>query len=434
MSRATLTPSGPLRGSCTAPGDKSITQRAVLIGVLASGETRIQNPNTGADAAAAVGIARALGIAVRRKGAAWTLEGGRLAESAGILDAKNSGTTLRLGMGLLAGQPFYSVLTGDASLRKRPVARVIEPLRAFGADIHARAGDTLAPVTIRGGGLRAASVRTAIPSAQVKSALLLAAVQAEGRSQIEEPAATRDHTERMLRQFGVSLDHDGNRIGVMGPARLHGTEIRVPGDQSAAAFLIAAATLVPRSDIRITGVGVNPTRRAFLDLLVRLGARIEIAGEQGADGEPAADLRVRAATLEPVKIGGGEAVGLIDELPLLAVLAAFADGVSEIRGAAELRVKESDRIEAVAEGLRAIGARVETLRDGWTIEGRGGVPGGLVDSHGDHRIAMAFLVAGLRAKDGVSVSGAEAARVSDPNFLPRLRALRAPRGHRDAKR
>ena len=383
------------------------------------------NPNPGADAAAAVGVARALGADLRRRGLAWHVGGGALVESDRVLDARNSGTTLRLGLGLLAGQPFYSVLTGDASLRRRPVARVIEPLKAFGAELTARRNGTLPPVTILGRRLRGATVATGVASAQVKSALLLAAVQAEGRSEITEPAATRDHTERMLERFGASLERDGSRIRLNGPAALRGAEVPIPGDMSAAAFLIAAATLVPRSDVRIAGVGVNPTRRAFLDLLVRQGARIEIGEARDLGGEPTADLRVRAAGLRPFRLDAADAVGLIDELPLLAVLAAFTDGTSTIRGAAELRVKESDRIEAVAEGLRSIGARVEIHDDGWTIEGGGTARGGLVDSKGDHRIAMAFLVAGLRAKDGVTVEGAEAIKVSDPEFLPRLRRLRA---------
>jgi 3-phosphoshikimate 1-carboxyvinyltransferase len=425
VSRVFLKPSGPLRGTCAAPGDKSITQRAILIGALASGETRIVNPNPGADAAAAAGVVRALGVDVRRRGGTWLVRGGALAESDRVLDARNSGTTLRLGMGLLAGRPFYSVLTGDDSLRRRPVARVIEPLRAFGAEMSARREDTLPPVTIRGRRLRGASVKTGLPSAQVKSALLLAAVQAEGLSEITEPAATRDHTERMLERFGAVLEREADRIRVAGPVSLRGAEIPVPGDLSAAAFLIAAATLVPRSDIRIDGVGVNPTRRAFVDLLIRLGARIDVEEPRDLGGEPVADLRVRAGSLRAFRLAAADAVGLIDELPLLAVLAAFAEGTSTIRGASELRAKESDRIEAVAEGLRAIGARVEAHDDGWTVEGRGAVRGGPVESKGDHRIAMAFLVAGLRAKNGVAVTGAQAARVSDPEFLPRLRRLRA---------
>ena len=424
MTRATVRPSRPLRGVCTVPGDKSITQRAILLGALAPGATTVRGGNDGADARAALGIARALGVRIRKAGAGtWTIEGGTLRESDAVLDARNSGTALRLSMGLLSGQPFFSVLTGDRSLRRRPVARVIEPLRALGADISARGGDQYPPVAVRGGRLRGAPVRTPVASAQVKSAVLLAAIQAEGRSVVEESEPTRDHTERMLPLFGAPVARDGLRASVDGPAKLRGTTIEVPGDASAAAFLLAAATLVPKSDLTITGVGVNPTRRAFLDLLIRSGARIEVGEERALNGEPVADLRVRASTLKPFRVSGGQAGALIDELPLLAVLAAFTPGESEIRGAAELRVKESDRIAAVAEGLRAIGANVESHDDGWTIEGRASLAGGAVEALGDHRIAMSFLVAGLRAQRGVTVLGAESASVSDPEFLPRLRRV-----------
>lgn len=423
MSRATLRPSGPLRGACTVSGDKSITQRLILLGALARGSTRIEGGNEGADARAALGIVKALGVPVRSKGNAWIIQGGSLRESDRVLDAKNSGTALRLSMGLLSAQPFFSVLTGDASLRRRPLHRVIEPLRALGADLAARDRDRLAPVAIRGQGLRGASVRTPVASAQVKSALLLAAIQAHGDSSIEEPGPTRDHTERLLPRFGAPVTKENGRILVRGPASLQGIEARVPGDFSAAAFLWAAAAIVPRSDVTVRAVGVNPTRRAFLDLLARAGAQVEEIDPRDESGEPVADVRVRAGALAPIRIDADDARGMIDELPLAAVLAACAKGESVIRGAEELRVKESDRIATVAAGLRAIGVECEERPDGWVIQGTGVLRGGSVISGGDHRIAMAFLVAGLRAKDGVRVEGVEAAAVSDPGFLPRLKGL-----------
>jgi 3-phosphoshikimate 1-carboxyvinyltransferase len=424
MSSATLRPSGPLRGACTVSGDKSITQRLILLGALAQGVTRIEGGNEGADARAALGIIKALGISVRATGSgSWTIRGGALEESDRVLDAKNSGTALRLSMGLLAAQPFFSVLTGDASLRRRPLHRVIEPLRALGADLAARDQDRLAPVAIRGRRLHGASVVTPVASAQVKSALLLAAIQAEGDSSIEEPAATRDHTERLLPQFGAPVKRDGDRLVVRGPASLQGIEARVPGDFSAASFLWAAAAIVPRSDVTVRGVGVNPTRRAFLDLLARAGARVEEMDPRDESGEPVADVRVRAGTVAPIQVSPDDARGMIDELPLVAVLAAFAKGESVIRGAEELRVKESDRVATVAAGLRAIGIECEERPDGWAIHGTGAPRGGVVTSEGDHRIAMAFLVAGLRARDGVRVEGAQSASVSDPEFLRRLRGL-----------
>lgn len=423
MSTVRVQPGRPLRGEASLPGDKSVTQRAILLGALAPGTTRIAGANPGADASAALGIARALGARAERRGTEIVIHGGLLRESERVLDARNSGTALRLSTGLLAAQPFLSVLTGDASLRRRPVGRVLEPLASLGADVTARDLGRFPPVVVRGRPLRGAEVRTGVASAQVKSAVLLAAVQAAGPTTVREPAPTRDHTERMLPQFGAPVLRDAGSIGVSGPAALHGADVRVPGDLSSAAFLLAAASLVPRSEVRLQNVGVNPTRTAFLDVLERMGARVEREGERVESGEPTADLLAGSGALRPVSIRPGEVPGLIDELPLVAVLAAFARGRSEIRGAEELRLKESDRIAAIASGLAAIGVRVEEHPDGWTIHGSGRVRGGVVDARGDHRVAMAFLVAGLRARDGVAVRGAESARVSDPGFLPRLRRL-----------
>jgi 3-phosphoshikimate 1-carboxyvinyltransferase len=424
VSRATIRPGRPLRGACDVPGDKSITQRAILLGALAAGETRIVGPNVGADARAALGIVRALGSKTSASESdVWRIRGGSLRESSRVLDARNSGTALRLSMGLLSAQPFLSVLTGDSSLRDRPVGRVIEPLRALGADLAARGGDRFPPVAIRGRPLRGAPVRTPVASAQVKSAILLAAVQAEGETVVEEPEPTRDHTERMLPSFGCPIAREGTRSRVEGRAPLRGTEIRVPGDPSAAAFLLAAAALVPGSDLTLRSVGINPTRRAFMDLLAGAGARLETGNERSLGEEPVADLRIRPGALGPFRITALEAGPLIDELPLVAVLAAFATGESVVRGAEELRVKESDRIAAVTAGLRAIGVEVEEHEDGWTIVGKPSARGGVVDARNDHRIAMAFLIAGLRTKEGVTVEGVESVRVSDPGFLSRLRGL-----------
>lgn len=424
MSRATVRPGRPLRGEAFLPGDKSITQRAILLGALAPGTTAIRGANPGADAAAALGIARALGIVVRRGGAGEiVVRGGAFREPERVLDARNSGTALRLSTGLLAAQPFLSILTGDASLRRRPVDRVLVPLRLLGADLSARGGDRLAPIVVRGRPLRGAEVETGLPSAQVKSALLLAALQAEGTTVVREPAETRDHTERMLPLFGVPVRREGLAVSVTGGAPLHGAEIDVPGDASAAAFLAAAAAIVPGSDVLLRGVGVNPTRRAFFDLLVRAGADVSMHDARDAGQEPVADLRVRHRTLRPLEIVAAEIPGLIDELPLVAILAAFARGVSTVRGARELRVKESDRIAAVAAALLGIGGAIEEREDGWSIEGTGRLRGGSVETRGDHRIAMAFLVAGLRAAEGVTVDDADSAAVSDPGFLPRLRKL-----------
>lgn len=425
MSRVRVIPRGPLRGETKVPGDKSITQRAILLGALAPGTTRLRGANGGEDARAAIAIVRRLGARVAGEPRGGVLiRGGALRESDRVLDARNSGTALRLATGLLTAQPYLSILTGDASLRRRPVARVIGPLRVLGADLTARQGDRLPPVVVRGKPLQGAAVLTTIPSAQVKSAVLFAGIQAQGVTSVREPAPTRDHTERMLPLFGAPVERDGLAARVRGPAALHAAEIEIPGDLSAAAYLLAAAALVPGSEVLLRGVGVNPTRTAFLEHLTRMGATLERGEVRELSGEPVADLRLRAGGLRGVGVEGDRASALIDELPLVAVLAAFAEGTTEVRGAAELRIKESDRIETVALGLRSIGVSVETHPDGWTIHGqRGRVRGGTVEASGDHRVAMAFLVAGLAAKDGVTVAGAEAARVSDPGFVARLRKL-----------
>jgi len=425
VSRARIAPRGALSGETKVPGDKSVTQRAILLGALAPGVTRIRGANSGEDARAALGIVRQLGARITASARDGILiHGGTLTESDRVLDARNSGTALRLTTGLLAAQPFLSIVTGDASLRRRPVARVIEPLRALGAELTARQGDRLPPVVVRGRRLQGAAVVTSVPSAQVKSAVLLAGIQADGVTSVREPAPTRDHTERMLPLFGVPVERDGPAARVRGPAELHGAEIAVPGDFSAASFLLAAASIVRGSDVVLKGVGVNPTRTAFLDHLTRIGSSVERGNEQIASGEPISDLRVRAARLRGVRVAPEAVPRLIDELPLVAVLAAFAEGTTVVRGADELRVKESDRVAAVTAGLRAIGIEVEEHADGWTIHGKGGrIRGGMVDAAGDHRVAMAFMIAGLASKDGVTVLGAEAASVSDPGFLSRLRSL-----------
>lgn len=423
MSRVAVRPGRPLKGEAVLPGDKSITQRAILLGALAPGVTRIRGGNPGADAKAALGIARGLGVVVKTSRGEIVIRGGDLKEPDRVLDARNSGTALRLTTGLLAAQPFLSILTGDESLRRRPVDRVLRPLRLLGAQLSARADGRLPPVVVRGHALHGAEVDTGVASAQVKSAVLFAAIQAQGATIVHEPAATRDHTERMLPLFGVHVAREGRAVRVSGGAPLHGAEIDVPGDPSAGAFLAAAAAIVPGSDVTLRGVGVNPGRRAFFDLLSRAGADVTFLDERMAGEEPMADVRVRHDSLHPIEVAAADVPSLIDELPLVAVLGAFARGTTTVRGAAELRVKESDRIAAVAEALRAVGGRVEELEDGWSIAGTGRLAGGRVDALGDHRIAMAFLVAGLRAKAGVTVDGAEAAAVSDPAFVARLRRL-----------
>jgi 3-phosphoshikimate 1-carboxyvinyltransferase len=338
------------------------------------------------------------------------------------LDLGNSGTGLRLLLGLLAGQPFSVVLTGDASLRRRPVERVLEPLRSMGARAEAE-GDH-APVSLTGGRLRGIRHSLPVPSAQVKSALLLAGVQAEGRTTVERVGASRDHTERMLPGYGVPVETGEDSISVWGPAELLGTTVVVPGDPSAASFYLAAVGVVPGSEVILEQVSLNSSRTRVFDVFGKMGFSVT-QSDPGESLEPMGRVAARGEGMTGFEIGPAEITGLIDELPALAVAAAFTKGTSRVRGAAELRVKESDRLEAMANGLAAIGAAVELHEDGWTIEGSGGerLPGGTVESQGDHRIAMAFLVAGLGCKEGVTIADEPMIETSDPLFPANLERL-----------
>jgi 3-phosphoshikimate 1-carboxyvinyltransferase len=410
-------------GEMTVPGDKSITHRALILGALAEGETRVSGWLDAADCRSTWACLQALGVGVRQEGADLVVSGGgpeALSEPPDVLDCGNSGTSMRLLLGLLAGLPGLAVLTGDASLRRRPMDRVAEPLRRLGARIDGRGGGRLAPVVVRGGGLRCASLRTPVASAQVKSAILLAGLQAEGRTEVEEPALSRDHTERMLEGFGARLSRSGLAVALEGGQRLRGCPVDVPGDISAAAFFLAAAAMVPGSRLTVRGVGVNPTRTGVLDVLEAMGAGVRLDGQRLAAGEPVADVTVTAEPLHGVRIGGQLIPRLIDELPVLAVAAAVAAGPTEIRDAAELRVKESDRVATIAAGLRRLGASVEELPDGLRIEGSSRLRGAEVAAAADHRIAMAMAVAGLVADGETVIDGAEAVAISFPGFAEAL--------------
>jgi 3-phosphoshikimate 1-carboxyvinyltransferase len=415
---------GSLRGTPRLPGDKSITHRAVLLGALASGTTRVENANPGGDCAATLRAIEALGVTVRRDSAGWELEGagGMFRPPAAPLDLGNSGTTLRLLLGLLAAQPFAVTLIGDSSLSRRPVERLLEPLRRMGAEAVAL-GDH-PPVSLRGGLLQGIRHDMAVPSAQVKSALLLAGIQARGTTWIGGTRGTRDHTERMLRGFGVQVDHEETWVSVAGGQLLTGRIIRIPGDLSAAVFYLVAAAICPGSDLVLDEVGLNPTRTRVLDVLTGMGVQLEITSADPAETEPRGRLRVRGPDrLEPFTLDAAEVPWLIDELPALAVAAVFAQGISQLSGAGELRVKESDRLEAMAQGLRAVGARITVTEDGWRIEGSGGIPlqGGRAMSRGDHRVAMALLVAGFRTRTGVDILDDPLVDTSDPHFPRNLR-------------
>jgi 3-phosphoshikimate 1-carboxyvinyltransferase len=427
-----ISPPLRLRGAVIVPGDKSISHRAAILNAVAAGPATVENFLPADDCLATLDCLRALGVSwsLERSGderARLSLTGrgiDGLRESADALDARNSGTTMRLLAGLLAGRPFLSIITGDESLRSRPMGRVILPLREMGAQIRGRDGDSLAPLTIRGGPLRGIHHRSPVASAQVKSALLLAGLQAEGETTLEEPARSRDHTERMLRAMGADLREEGDALR-LSPLRqdLTPLDLHVPGDFSGAAFWLVAAALHPDAEISLSDVGVNPTRTGLLDALREMGADIAVSGERVIGGEPVADLRVRSSKLKGIVVEGPAVVRLIDEVPALAVAAALARGRTVIRDVGELRVKESDRILATAQELRKLGAQVEERPDGLIIEGVGALRGAPCDSRGDHRLAMALAVAGMAAQGETALSGAEAASISYPGFWEHLTEL-----------
>jgi 3-phosphoshikimate 1-carboxyvinyltransferase len=427
--RKTIRSPRRMRGSIEAPGDKSISHRAAILNAIARGEAAVENFQGGADCLATLRCLRALGVKIDwdGQGTLRVQGGGRfgLSESAAVLNAGNSGTTMRLLAGLLAGQPFFSVLTGDVSLRSRPMERVVEPLRAMGARIQGRAGGTRPPLAIEGGSLRGIRYRLPVASAQVKSALSLAALYGEGETILEEPAPSRDHTERMLRAMGAELlggEGDGLRIS---PAQRELTplSLRVPGDISAAAFWLVAAAAHPDAEIRLTGVGVNPSRSGIIDALASMGASIVLEEERMWGCEPVADIGVRSSSLRASVIEGSLIPRLIDEIPVLALAACFAEGETVIRQAGELRLKESDRIRTTVLELRRLGASIEELPDGMVIRGVGYLKGGMCSSHGDHRLAMTLAVAGLLAQGETEVRGAQASSISYPVFWHHLEEL-----------
>ncbi len=413
-------PGRPLTGRLVMPGDKSISHRALIFSGLARGGARITGLLEAGDVRSTAACMQALGAQIERRGGAAVVRGraGALAEPRDVLDCGNSGTTIRLLCGLLAPQPLYAVLTGDASLRRRPMRRVTGPLAEMGARFDGRAGGALAPLTVRGGPLEAGEYRSPVASGQVKTAMILAALGASGTLRYREPGLSRDHSERMLAHMGVDLERREGALVVPGGQVPEGRDVAVPGDISSAAFLLVAAAITPGSELVLEGVGINPTRTGVIDALAAMGASVEILDRREVGGEPAADLRVCGGPLVGARIDGGLIPRVIDELPVLAVAAALAEGETVIADAAELRVKESDRVEATVAGLRAIGAEAEARPDGLVIRGSGGaaLAGGAVDAQGDHRIAMAFAVAGLRCGAGCRVSGARSIATSFPGF------------------
>jgi len=403
-----------LTGTLRVPGDKSISHRSVMLGAIASGVTKVDGFLTGEDCRSTIRCFRALGVDIEMDGTNLTVRGGRFSAPSEILDVGNSGTTLRLMTGLLVGQPFQTEITGDSSIQKRPMKRVTDPLSLMGAEISGER----APVTIRGKKLQGIRYTLPVASAQVKSAILLASLYAEGETIIEEPIATRDHTEIMLRYLGADITREGNFImsrGLQKPLDAKG--ISVPGDISSAAFLIVAALLLPGSDVRLEGVGVNPTRTGIIHVLRRMGADIRLENEREVCGEAVADILVRHSKLRGTTVGGAEIPTLIDEIPALAVAALFAEGETTVCDAEELRVKETDRIQVVAEEFQKFSAEITPQADGMLIRGCAEkLHGAKADSRGDHRLAMSLSVLATAVRGESIIGGADCADISFPGF------------------
>jgi len=417
-------PARAIRGEVTVPGDKSISHRSIMLGSIANGTTTITNFLRGEDNFATMAAFRAMGVAIEDDGRTVTVHGAGLRglqEPGDVLDCGNSGTTIRLMTGLLSGQRFFSVLTGDQYLRKRPMKRVTEPLTRMGAQIQGRGNGTLAPLAISGTQLQGIVYQSPIASAQVKSALMLAGLYADGITTITEPTPSRDHSERMLRYFGANLETVGSTVTLQGGQELQGREICVPGDISSAAFLLVAALIVPGSELLIRNVGVNPTRTGVIDILQAMGGDIVLQNQRELSGEPVADLLVRSSRLKGIEISGEVVPRAIDEFPAICVAAAVAEGATVLRDARELRVKETDRIAAMAANLRLIGAgAIEETEDGMVIQGVASLAGGTVTSFGDHRIAMSLSIAALASQAAVTVDDVSCVSTSFPGFYELL--------------
>jgi 3-phosphoshikimate 1-carboxyvinyltransferase len=422
----TVAPASRAAGRIRVPGDKSISHRYALLSAIADGESVISGYSPGADCAATIECLRGLGVVIQRTSPATIAINGRglggLRPPSGPLDAINSGTTIRLLSGIAAGHPFRTIITGDGSLQRRPMRRIIEPLTKMGAQIASEGGRP--PLVIDGGGLHGIAHEPEVPSAQVKSGVLLAGLHATGRTRIVERVATRDHTEHALEAFGATVIRDGTAIEVEGGQRLHARTLTVPGDISGAAFWAALAGGTPRAEIHIEGVGLNLSRIAVLEVVRRAGVRLEWSKEQEDAGEPVGTLHFSFSDCESFSVDASEAPLVIDEIPALAALAAMMpEGRTfTVRGAGELRVKESDRISALAEGFRAMGSAVEEYDDGFQLEARP-LTGGTVDAAGDHRLAMAFAIAATRAAAPTTIAGASSVVVSYPAFFDELSRL-----------
>ncbi|AAM24270.1 MAG: 3-phosphoshikimate 1-carboxyvinyltransferase [Caldanaerobacter subterraneus] len=406
-----------LKGVISVPGDKSISHRAVMIGSIAEGLTEVENFLVAKDTLSTVECMRKLGVDIKleRNRVKVYGKGLYLSKSSEVLDVGNSGTTIRLLMGILAGQEFETILTGDDSIKRRPMGRVIVPLTLMGAKIEAREGN-FAPVKIRGGKLRGIEYKMPIASAQVKSSIMLASLYAEGRTVIEEPALSRNHTELMLQTFGARIEIDGKKIFCYPGSKLKGQKIIVPGDISSAAYFIVAANLLPNSEVVIKDVNVNPTRTGIIDVLKGMGGNVELINERYVNNEKIADIVVKSSKLKGIEIGGDLIPKLIDEIPVIAVAAVFAEGTTVIKNAEELKVKESNRIKSMTSELGKMGAKIFETEDGMIIEGTGFLRGAEVESYNDHRVAMSLWIAGLLAEGRTIIKKAECVDVSYPDF------------------
>lgn len=414
-----------LRGVIHVPGDKSISHRAIMFGSIAQGKTTIRHFLRGQDCLSTIDCFRKLGVHIEEDGQQITILGKGwegLEEPKDILYTGNSGTTTRLMMGILAGRPFHSVLMGDESIGRRPMDRVVLPLREMGASISGRENGKFTPISINGGSLRSIHYKMPVASAQVKSALLFAGLQAEGTTVIEEMAPTRDHTEKMIKEFGGECIREGMTISVKGSQSFEGRDIYVPGDISSAAFFLAAGAIIPGSEIILKNVGLNPTRSGIIDVLKEMGADLELS-DLSSNGEETGTIVIRYSQLKGIEIGGSLIPRLIDEIPIIALMATQAEGETVIKDAEELKVKETNRIDTVVGELKKLGADIESRKDGMVIRGKTALKGGKVSSFGDHRIGMMLAIAALLSKDPVDLDNPECISVSYPNFFDDLQKL-----------
>jgi len=420
LENRTIAPAKSLRGELSVPGDKSISHRSIMLGSLAKGTTRVSGFLMGEDNLSTWKAFETMGVAIRQTGSdALQIEGvglDGLAEPGDVLDCGNSGTTMRLMSGLMAGQNFFSVLTGDKYLRRRPMKRVVTPLAAMGARIWGRDGGERAPLAIQGGSLHPITYASPVASAQVKSAVLLAGLSVEGETRVTEPHLSRDHSERMLSCFGAEVRPFEGGVSLVGRPRLMGQEVIVPGDISSAAFFMVAGLVTPGAELTIRNVGINPTRSGIIDILVAMGGELELLNIREQSGEPVADVLVRYSNLKGIEISGDMVPRAIDEFPVISVAAALAEGITTIRDAEELRVKETDRIAAMVSELGKLGAQVEARPDGMVITGVEQLTAGKVSSHGDHRIAMSMAIAALSARGEVTIEDAACTETSFPGF------------------